>query len=119
MKYDIGDIIKICNENPMNSVWQVIDMATGDVFPVTGFSGNLCDIAFACNYTPKEESKQTTSKEVKKRMSEYGVEQVVYCSIWGYIKNGKEYTWRDFHVRNLTYSNKVFTLFINSDTNLR
>ena len=94
-------------------------MATGDVFPVTGFSGNPGDIAFSCDYKPEEESKQTTSEEVKKRMSEYSVEQVVYCSIWGYIKNGKEYTWRDFHVRNILYSNKVFTLMIDSNTRLR
>lgn len=41
MKYDISDIIKLCNENPMNAVWQIIELSTGKVFPVTGFSGTL------------------------------------------------------------------------------
>ena len=32
MKYDIGDINRLCKEHPLNSVWQIIDMGTGKVF---------------------------------------------------------------------------------------
>lgn len=64
MKYDISDIIKLCNANPMNSVWQIIELSTGKVFPVTGFSGTCGSISFSCNYEQKEDSKQQTSKAV-------------------------------------------------------
>ena len=61
MKYDIGDINRLCKERPLNSVWQIIDMGTGKVFPITGFSGSFGDTSFSCHYTQKEGSKQQTS----------------------------------------------------------
>lgn len=119
VKYDIGDIIKLCNENPMNSVWQIIELSTGKVFPVTGFSGTFGSISFSCNYEQKEDSKQQTSKAVVKEFSEYNKDQVIYCTIWDFMDNGHKYTWRDFHVRDLVYSDKVFTLFIDNRNGIR
>ena len=119
MKYDIGDIIKLCKENPANAVWQIIDLNNGKVFPVTGFSGSPGSIAFSCSYEQKEGAKQTTSKEVVKNLSEYIDDQVIYCTVWGYIDDGHECVWRDFHVRNITYCDKIFTLFIDNRTHSR
>ena len=61
MKYDIGDINKLCKEHPLNSVWQIIDMGTGKVFPVTGFSGSVGGNPFSFHFTQKKDSKQKTS----------------------------------------------------------
>ena len=119
MKYDISDIIKLCNANPTNSVWQIIELSTGKVFPVTGFSGTFGSISFSCNYEQKEDSKQQTSKAVVKEFSEYNKDQVIYCTIWDFMDNGHKYTWRDFHVRDLVYHDKVFTLYIDNRNGIR
>ena len=103
----------------MNSVWQIIELSTGKVFPVTGFSGTFGSISFSCNYEQKEDSKQQTSKAVVKEFSEYNKDQVIYCTIWDFMDNGHKYTWRDFHVRDLVYSDKVFTLFIDNRNGIR
>lgn len=116
MKYDIGDINKLCKEHPLNSVWQIIDMGTGKVFPVTGFSGSFGDTSFSCHYTQKEGSKQQTSKDVLKKLADYIEDTVIYCTIWEYVHDGKECFWVDFHVRNITYCDRVFTLFVDSRT---
>lgn len=64
MKYDISDIIKLCNENTMSAVWQIIDLSTGKTYPVTGFSGSPGTIAFSYEKPEDSEPKATTSKEV-------------------------------------------------------
>lgn len=114
MKYDIGDVIKLCNENPMTATWQIIDLSTGKTHPVTGFSGTFTTVCFSCQCVMSSEAKQKTSKEVVKKLSEYNKDQVAYCSIWGYIDDGTEYTWRDFHIRDLVYCDKVFTLYVDN-----
>lgn len=65
------------------------------------------------------EAEESLSKEVVKQVSEFNKDQVVYCTIWNYIDNCKKYTWRDFHVRDLVYSDKVFTLFIDNRNGIR
>lgn len=119
MKYDISDIIKLCNENTMSAIWQIIDLSTGKTYPVTGFSGSPGTIAFS--YTEPKDSKPKfkTSKEVVKDFSEYNKDQVAYCTIWDYVDNGQTYTWRDFHIRDLVYCDKVFTLFIDNRNGIR
>nr|DAP32948.1 MAG TPA: hypothetical protein [Caudoviricetes sp.] len=57
-----SDVIKMCNEKPMNSVWQIIELGSGKVFPVTSFSGSPGTIAFSCKYSTPESVKQKTSK---------------------------------------------------------
>lgn len=89
MKYDISDIIKLCNENPMTATWQIIDLSTGKVYPVTGFSGSPGTIAFS--YTEPEDGKpkSTTSKDVVFEPD------ALYLHIWDYktlsffLKDGK------------------------------
>ena len=91
----------------------------GKVFPVTGFSGTFGSISFSCNYEQKEDSKQQTSKAVVKELSEYNKDQVIYCTIWDFMDNGHKYTWRDLHVRDLVYHDKVFTLYIDNRNGIR
>lgn len=119
MKYDISDIIKLCNENPMNAVWQIIDLSTGKTYPVTGFSGSPGTIAFSYKKPEDSEPKARTSKEVVKQVSEFNKDQVIYCTIWDFMDNGHKYMWLDFHVRDLVYSDKVFTLFIDNRNGIR
>lgn len=40
-------------------------------------------------------------------------------TIWEYVHDGKECFWCDFHVRNITYCDRVFTLFVDSRTRNR